>query len=65
MIELSEREKTFLKEAIAGKSYREIGLTNFLNPRTVENYFVIIAAKLGASCRNETFYLAGKQGILD
>ena len=65
MIKLSESEKLFLKQGVEGKSHREIAKANFLHVRTVDSYFRIIFCKLGTCCRNEAFYLAGKQGLLD
>lgn len=65
MIELSKKEKLFLKQAIEGKTYKEIAKLNFCNSRTIQYYFMRIFCKIGASCKNEAFYLIGKTGILD
>jgi DNA-binding NarL/FixJ family response regulator len=62
-IELSEREKEFLKYACLELTYKEIGEKMFCSPRTVESYRDSLFEKLGVNTRVALALYAVKIGL--
>ena len=50
---LSPREREIAGLVLAGKTYREIGDTIYISPRTVEHHVARIRRRLGAASRSE------------
>ena len=50
---LSAREREIAALVLAGKTYREIGETIYISPRTVEHHVARIRRRLGAASRSE------------
>jgi two-component system invasion response regulator UvrY len=50
-IDLTEREKEFLRWLCSDKSYKEIASAMFLSPRTIDGYRDILFDKLKVSSR--------------
>ena len=62
-IELSDREKEFLKYACLELTYKEIGEKMFCSPRTVESYRDALFQKLGVNSRVALALYAVKIGL--
>jgi DNA-binding NarL/FixJ family response regulator len=60
---LSEREREVLSHVARGQSYRAVGESLFISPKTVENHVRNIMAKLHLSRRNELVRWAVDHGI--
>jgi DNA-binding CsgD family transcriptional regulator len=54
---LSAREREIARLVLEGKTYREIGETVFISPRTAEHHIARIRSRLGASTRSELLTL--------
>ncbi|WP_043503987.1 helix-turn-helix domain-containing protein [Georgenia sp. SUBG003] len=50
---LSAREKEVARLVLVGKTYREIGETIFISPRTAEHHIARIRRRLGVDTRAE------------
>ncbi|MFH5824304.1 LuxR C-terminal-related transcriptional regulator [Georgenia sp. AZ-5] len=50
---LSAREREVARLVLAGKTYREIGETIYISPRTAEHHIARIRRRLGATTRSE------------
>ncbi|WP_345151537.1 LuxR C-terminal-related transcriptional regulator [Arthrobacter ginkgonis] len=50
---LSPRERDVARLVLQGKTYREIGETMFISPRTAEHHIARIRSRLGAATRTE------------
>lgn len=54
---LSAREREIARLVLEGKTYREIGETIFISPRTAEHHIARIRSRLGATNRSELLTL--------
>ena len=50
---LSEREKEVARLVLEGKTYREIGETIYISPRTAEHHIARMRRRLGAENRSD------------
>jgi DNA-binding NarL/FixJ family response regulator len=60
---ISEREREVLQYVARGKTYREIGATLFISPKTVENHVRNILGKLQLSRRSDLVRYAVEHGL--